>query len=232
MNEQKCRDTLKSNYQKNVADGLSTKDAVYSAIKEGILLDQLGDEIAENQIALWLEVSRTPVREAMHQLSIESLLEISHGRKAKIHRFSKKDAADISLLLRSLHTLAAELFIDNGKNADLQKLEEAIALASFYESRNDIHKMAQCFTAFHANTALACGNKWLSDIITRLLSYTSAHREYALSQPGRASISLKEHTAILDAIRERDKATTCALLSKHVDSAFDCIARGDFKNGV
>lgn len=221
MEESKITEFLVPAYEKHVTESASMKEAVYIALKEGILMDKLGDEITENQIASMLDISRTPVREAMHMLSIDGLLEISHGKKARIIKFSRQDAADISFVLRTLHVLAAELFIENAKDSDIQKLEECMALASFYQERNDIHKMAGFLTEFHANTALACGNKWLADIITRLLSFTAIHREYALSRPERAPVSIKEHMAILDALRARDKEAARTLLSNHVDSAFD-----------
>lgn len=221
MEEEKIVEFLVRTYKKYAAEASSMKEAVYITLKEGILMDQLGEEITENQVASILSLSRTPVREAMHMLVGDGLLEISHGRKAKILKFSRQDAADISLMLRTLHVLAAELFIDNAKDADIQKLGEKMALASFYQERNDIHKMAVFLTEFHASTALACGNKWLADTITRLLSLTAFHREYALSRPGRAAVSIKEHMAILDALSARDKDTARALLSHHVDSAFD-----------
>lgn len=229
MEEITISEFLVPTYEKYIAAASSMKEAVYTALKEGILMDRLGTEITENQIAAILSLSRTPVREAMHMLSCDGLLEISHGKKAKIIKFSRQDAADISLVLRTLHVLAAEFFIDRAKDSDVQKLEECMALAAFYQERNDIHKTAGFLTEFHANTALACGNKWLADVITRLLSLTAFHREYALSRPGRACVSIKEHMEILEAIRARDKNAARILLSHHVDSAFDPQKFGEFQ---
>jgi len=212
---------LKASYQRYFEEEPSMKEAVYAALKEGILGAKLGEEITENQISTILDVSRTPVREAMHKLALNGLLEISHGKKAKIIELSRKDAADIALVLRTLHRLAAELCIKNATEDDIQGLEETMALVSFYADRNDIHKMAGLLTQFHTKTAVASGNKWLADIVERLLSYTALHREYALSRPGRTAISLKEHMAILDSICERNNEKAQELLQAHVDSAFD-----------
>ena len=219
--ENRLSEFLKQAYQHQLEDSASMKEAVYLALKEGILTDQLGSKITENQISSILDVSRTPVREAMHKLSTDGLLEISHGRKAKIIELSRKDAADIALVLRTLHVLAAELFIDNANENDIRKLEESMVLASFYCEQNDIHKMAGFLTEFHATTAIGSGNKWLADTVVRLLSYTTLHREYALSRTGRSKISIKEHMDILEAIRTRNKVRARELLNHHVDSAFD-----------
>ena len=111
--EQQVVEFLQSTYQKNLVEQSSMKEAVYITLKEGILSARLSEELTENQVSTALHISRTPVREAMHKLEMEGLLEISHGKKAKITELSRKDAADIAVVLRSLHGLAAELFINN-----------------------------------------------------------------------------------------------------------------------
>ena len=219
--EQQVVEFLQSTYQKNLVEQSSMKEAVYITLKEGILSARLSEELTENQVSTALHISRTPVREAMHKLEMEGLLEISHGKKAKITELSRKDAADIAVVLRSLHGLAAELFIKNATEKDEQRLEEIMALVSFYVARNDIHRAAELLTEFHWQTAVASGNKWLADTVERLLSFTALHREYALSRPGRIEISLKEHMAILDALCARDSDKAQELLRNHIDSAFD-----------
>ncbi len=220
INETTVTEFLKDSYAK-LEEHSSMKEAVYAILKEGILSAKLGEELTENQISSALQVSRTPVREAMHKLEMDGLLEISHGKKARITELSRKDAADIAIVLRALHGLAAELFIKNAGESDVRKLEEVMALVSFYVARNDTHRVAQLLTEFHSKTAVASGNKWLSDTVDRLLSFTALHREYALSRPGRVEISLKEHMAILNALCERDNDRAQELLRSHIDSAFD-----------
>lgn len=212
---------LQNAYAQHVNEQPSMKEAIYATLKEGILSARLSDALTENQISSVLGVSRTPVREAMHKLEMDGLLVISHGKRAQITELSRKDAADIAIVLRSLHCLAAELFIKNANEKDVQKLEEIMALVSFYVSRDDVHRAAQLLTEFHAQTAVASGNKWLADTVERLLEFTAIHREYALSRPGRIKVSLAEHMAILDALCARDNNKAQELLSNHIDSAFD-----------
>ena len=76
--------SFKRRFEKYTREYPTLKDATYYALRDAILLNYFQTEIAEAQIASILNISRTPIREAMLQLSRDGLLEINHGKKAKI----------------------------------------------------------------------------------------------------------------------------------------------------
>lgn len=211
---------LLSSYQKHSQNSATLKSATYQALKEAILFAVPDEEVTENQIAAVLGISRTPVREAMHQLASDGLLEIHHGKKAKISGMTSKDMEDIAVILKSLHTLATELCIANAAEEDLRKLEETVALVDFYTERKDLSRISYYNTQFHIQIASFGKNKWLSDIVEKLLSYTMIYREYAVSRPGRMEKARQEHNNILNAILERDQEKARALVNEHVATAF------------
>ena len=196
------------------------KDATYYSLRDAILLNYFQNEIAEAQIASLLQISRTPIREAMLQLSHDGLLEISHGKKARIVPLTSRDLSDITVILDNLHTLSVALCVEHADEEDLRRLEETVALIAFYTGRKDLRRLAECNTRFHVQIAQGSKNKWLYDIMDRLLSYTSVYREYAVSRPGRMEIACAEHTQIFEAIEKRDKELALDLIHKHVRSAF------------
>jgi len=176
------------------------KDATYAALKDAILLNMFPSEITETEISALLHISRTPIREAMLQLSNDGLLEINHGRKAKIRSLTEKDITDLAIVLDSIHHLALMLCIDHASK--------------------DFHHLHKYNSRFHSQIARASGNIWLLDIMDRLLSYTSVFREYAISRPNRMDVACEEHAAIFQAICNRDKEEGTRLISLHVQNAF------------
>lgn len=199
------------------------KDATYYAMRDAILLNFFENEITEAQVATLLSISRTPIREAMLQLSRDGLLEISPGRKARIVPLTAQDLSDISTILDSLHTLSVSLCIDRADDNSLRQLEECVALIRFYTDRMDLRHLAECNTRFHVQIAKAGGNRWLTDIMSRLLSYTSVYREYAVSRPGRMEMACREHAEIYAALCRRDKAAALQLTHEHVRKAFTVV---------
>lgn len=197
------------------------KNATYYALKEAILLQLFQDEITENQIASILGVSRTPIREAMLQLSRDGLLEITHGKKAKIVPLTAQDIHDIAVILKSLHRLAIEQCVERATEEDLHKIEETVALINFYTGRKDMRHLTECNTRFHLQIAQFSKNKWLLDIMDRLLSYTLVYREFAASRPGRMEEACKEHTELYDVICQRDAQRAEEMVEAHVKRAFD-----------
>ena len=92
MSEQNAKEALfREKFERYTKENNTLKNATYYALKEAILLQLFQDEITENQIASILGVSRTPIREAMLQLSRDGLLEITHGKKAKIVPLTTQD---------------------------------------------------------------------------------------------------------------------------------------------
>lgn len=213
--------TLRDTFIKYSNSSSTLKEATYLSLKEAILFSQPGDEVTENQIAVILGISRTPVREAMHQLASDGLLEIHHGKKAKILGMTAKDMADIAAILKILHSLSVELCIANAGEEEIRKLEEIVALINFYTERKELSKVAFYNTQFHNYIAVSSKNKWLADITEKLLSYTMIYREYAVSRPGRMDNARQEHMQILDAITRRDSEEAQRIIKDHVETAFD-----------
>lgn len=212
--------SFKRRFEKYTREYPTLKDATYYALRDAILLNYFQTEIAEAQIASILNISRTPIREAMLQLSRDGLLEINHGKKAKIIPLTSKDLSDISLILDNLHTLSIALCIERADEEDLHHLEETVALIQFYTGRKDFRRLSECNTRFHVQIAEASKNKWLYDIMERLLSYTTVFREYAISRSGRMEAACREHTEIYEAIVHRDKDHALHLIHEHVQRAF------------
>lgn len=211
---------LTESYKRNFKKALTLKEVAYIVLKEGILTGALGKEVTENQISDILGISRTPVREAMHQLESDGLLEISHGKKAQIRVLTPKDNVDIARILNCLHSLSTELCIENATDEDLHSMEETIALIAFYTKRKDYSQLTRYNAKFHLQIAIASKNPWLADILEKLLSYTTIYRQFALSRPNRIDAACQEHEEIFNAICARDNVTAQKVLKRHIDSAF------------
>ena len=207
-------------YEKYTTRGDSLKEASYHALKSCILSGKMPAEITEKQIADIFAISRTPVREAMHHLEMDGLLEIAHGKKAMVHNLTQKDIQDISVVLAPLHVLSVSLCIANITDAQLLDMEETLALIDLYTKHKDYEKLCFFNTRFHMQIAKATNNKWLIETLSRLLSFTAIYREYSVSRTTRTIAAQNDHHAIFEAIKRRDVKAAERLIADHVKNAF------------
>lgn len=217
---EKQEQEFRARFEANMKEYATLKDAAYNTLKDEILQNCIQGEISEPQLVKILGISRTPIRDAMQQLANDGLLESSHGKKARIRSLTHKDIQDIAIILEELHYLSITLCIDNATEEDISNLEEIVALIQFYAGRGDLHRLHNINTRFHLQITRASKNVWLSDIMERLLSYTTAYRELALSQPNRMEKACQEHLELFEVIRDRNKELATQLIRQHVQTAF------------
>lgn len=196
------------------------QDSIYHVLKDAILLQKLPAEITESQISLALNVSRTPVRAAMHKLSAEGFLEISHGRKAKVIYITEQDIADIAIVLRGLHKTAAELSVQHITNDDLAQMKELLGLMEYYTEKQNYNQLVSYNTMFHLKICEFGHNKWLYSIMENLMNTSMVYRVHATARPGRAETALEDHKKIYELLCQRDKDALIPFLEKHVSRAF------------
>lgn len=197
------------------------QNSVYHALKDAIMQQKLPAEITEGQISLTLGVSRTPVREAMHKLSAEGFLEISHGKKAKVICITDQDIADISIVLRDLHKTSIELCVDRVTQEDLDQLKELLGLMEYYTAKQNFNQLVNYNTQFHLKICSFGHNKWLYTIMENLLNTSLVYRTHATARQGRAETGLKDHKKIYQMLCEREKQALIPFIEKHVNSAFE-----------
>ena len=90
---------------------LPLRDIVSNTLREGILTGELkpGERLMEIHLAKKLDVSRTPIREAIRILELEGLVTMVPRKGAEVARISEDDIRDVLEVRRSLDSLAARL---------------------------------------------------------------------------------------------------------------------------
>ncbi len=107
----------------------SIRDEVYVFLKNAILKNNLksGERLVEKELADQMEISRTPVSEAIRQLESEGLVTYVPRKGVIVVGVSVKDALEIYTIRAWLEGLAARLAARNISKKDLYKLEETLS---------------------------------------------------------------------------------------------------------
>jgi len=183
-------------------------------IVEGLLVG--GDWINEPELCRQLQISRTPLREALKVLATEGLIELVPRRGARVARLSTQEMEDLFEALSGIEGLAAELAATRMSAADFEKLRD------MQVKIENLHAARDRLTYFHENRALhlaivhGSGNSALIKIHAQLIARVSRARYQAILSDQRWDDSIAEHAQILAALEKRDGPLACERMRHHI----------------
>lgn len=196
----------------------SLLDAVYESLLEAIISGGLapGAELNSVELAQQLDVSRTPVKEAIKLLVHDGLVEQVNNHKARVAKFSRQDVSEIYDLREQLEGAAAEKatkLIDEKVLAQMRS--EADSLLQSYGKLSWSSKAVDYDIRFHTTLATESGNKRLSKEIIR---YRLLVRGFCRMTGSEETLlqALKEHIVILEAIESRDPILARQAMVSHI----------------
>ncbi|SHO51115.1 GntR family transcriptional regulator [Anaerocolumna xylanovorans] len=201
-------------------DKYSLRGRVFTKIREDILSGKYkqNDELKETTIGQELGVSRTPVREALRQLELEGLVNIIPNKGAYVNGISEKDIHDIYIIRSYLEGLCAKWACEYITQEQIDALEEVVYLSEFHAKKEHHEQIVELDNKFHQLIYEASNSKILNHILSDFHHYVQRIRKITLASDMRAANSNKEHTAILDAIRQRDGEKAEMLAHEHIMS--------------
>ena len=197
----------------------SLADSVYETLLEAILSGRLasGSELSEVTLAEQLEVSRTPVHEALRRLAADELVVITTGRTARVTRLTRADVCEIYQMRSALESLAAERAatrMTQQQSAELSSLLDE--LLSPDRPLDWTARAIECDLQFHRAIAKASDNVRLERDIRR---YRLLVRGFCRMSGSGANLeaACHEHRRILAALKERDATAARRAMAEHIE---------------
>lgn len=198
----------------------SRADEIYESLKVRIAGGELqpGDRLVEQTIAADAGMSRTPVREALHRLEVDGLVE-SKGRSIVVVEFSAEDLAELGTVRESLEGLAARLAALARSDIDVGTLERLLAESKDAADTDDVARFVELNHAFHDVIWTSARNRYLARQLGLLRSLIERRQDTTLATHERRSEAQIEHTAIVHAIVTRDPDAAEAAARAHFRNA-------------
>lgn len=198
----------------------SLTEKAYQAISGAIANLELkpGEPLTQDRLAKWLQISRTPVREALRLLEQDGIIQNVPGRGLVVAEFTVKDVEDMLEMLRLLDGQAAYLAAQR-RSADAARrmVEIAHALLGPAE-QGDTKAWSLADKPYHELMLDAAGNRLLRqsilDIRRRLHRITIS----SSTRPSRLLVCTHEHIAIAEAIMSGDAGAAASCMQQHIDA--------------
>jgi GntR family transcriptional regulator, rspAB operon transcriptional repressor len=190
-------------------------------LRERILDGQIspGSRLIEAQLARDLGVSRTPVREALHLLESEGLLESIPRVGYTVRGVDVAEAEEICDIRAVNEILAAEWAIARMTEPELDALETRLVQAESEVWAGDTSRYPEHDAEFHETIARASGSNRLLELCRELRRHMLRFRLESLARPKVAAISLAGHRRIFECLRARDREGVALAIRGHLEDA-------------
>lgn len=197
-------------------------EEVANRLRAAILSGDLrpGSRIVEAAVAEKLEVSKSPVREAIRMLASEGIVVATRRRGAFVRGMTSKDAREIRVLRETLESLAVELAMEDVEADWISRLE---LLASDMRSARDRPHLLELHVAFHAELTSRSRNQRLTEILANLNVQTRAVLPFVDLLSGGPAVEADQHEAVVAAILTGDIGATTALIREHIEDTADAL---------
>lgn len=171
------------------------RDDVHQRLRDAIVDGTLapGERLRDQDVAAWLGVSRTPVREALLRLGQAGLVQTAPGRSTTVATLDARAIRDAQAVVASMHRLAVEQAVPQLGPADLDSMRAANEQFASALRRGDAEAAVAADDAFHAVAVHAAGNAAIESVLdqfTPVLRRLERLRFGSLS--GRDSVALHE----------------------------------------
>lgn len=195
------------------------REKAYKKLYNAILVGNFkpGERIFEEEIADQLNISRTPVRQAMRKLEEQGLIDIIPYKGAKITEINQKEALDLLEMCELLEVNLCEKASVESTNKDINELKDISKNFKIAFKENNMEKMQLYNFKFHMKIAECNKNKLSYKIYKNIRSRMNLISVYTLPISNRDRLSIEEHEDIIHAIENKnvDKAKQSA--AKHVN---------------
>jgi DNA-binding GntR family transcriptional regulator len=175
-----------------------------------------GERINEAALCAQLDISRTPLREALKTLAAEGLVDLRPNRGAAITPLRQPETLELFETIAGLERIAAEHAATRLSPAELRKLEKLHDRMEVCHDAGDLRPYFACNQEIHGLIVAGVHNKVLKSTHSFLYTRMSRARYFALFAPQRWSESVSEHRSIMDALRARDGVRAGAEMHAHI----------------
>ncbi|MBE6565481.1 MAG: GntR family transcriptional regulator [Ruminococcaceae bacterium] len=203
---------------------ISLAEQVFERLENDILTGkyQRGEILTELKLVADLGVSRTPVREALHRLEQEHIIEIT-PKGILILGVTEQDLKDIFAIRLRIEGLASYCAAENMTTEQLTELKETLELQEFYVTKQDPERIKKMDSKFHQLIYQYCGSTVLNDTLLPLHKKVQKYRRASVENNARAQQSAREHRAIFEAMEARNAALAEKYTTEHIANAADHI---------
>lgn len=193
----------------------TTYNRIWDMILSGEL--KLGARLDERELAERLQVSRTPVREAINRLVQDRVIVREAYRGNYIAKLNKQEVSDVYVVRKELEGLAMRLALPRMSDIDLQHCKELVRLGDAGLAAGDLEEYGRRDRDLHEFIIEKAANQSLKYVLQTLSREIQLVRSVGNREPAIAEDAAATRHALLEAMLKRDSNGAAELLEQHIE---------------
>jgi DNA-binding GntR family transcriptional regulator len=208
-------------------------DEVYHRLRSAIVSGHFapGARFVERTLTARLQVSRTPIREAIKRLEQEGLVVCYPHRGCFVRSPSYEEARQAYEMRRVAEGMSGELAAQRATETELEAIWDVVRMSRARLEAGDRAEVLLRNDEFHTLQARAARNTFLEQHLQTLWAYVDLLRGRTWVVADRGPETQREHEAIAEALSKRDAKLARELNERHVEHAWGVVDTG-FKRGT
>lgn len=193
------------------------RDYALRVLRDNIITLTLepGCRVSEKELADELGLSRTPVREALMDLANYSIIETYPQHGSIISMIDYRFIEEASFMRMALETLLVEQACDIVTKANIEELEDIVQIQKMYMENGNARMLLEMDNRFHHTLFSMCDKLISYSLMQSMMVHFDRVRQLSLTTNKDIKI-VKDHAAILDAIKHRDKTAARDRMVRHL----------------
>src|SRR4030043_1805989 len=199
----------------------SIRQKIYDHLREQLLSGEIPphQHLVETKIAKEIGTSRTPVREALHNLELEGLIESIPRVGYVVKSISEEEVEEIWEVRRGVEELATHWAIQKARDRLIEELGENVAISEEKVSSGDVMAFVELDAQFHEIIARFSGSQRLLELAQTLRRHMLRYRIQSIYSADNVLRAIDGHNGILQAIEKGDLGEVNQAIQCHLDQS-------------
>lgn len=212
----------------------SIRKKIYDHLREQILSGEIPpyQHLVETQIAKKIKTSRTPVREALHNLELEGLIESIPRVGYVVKPIHEEEVEEICEIRKVLEQVAARWAIEKAHQRLIEELKKNIHTSEEKASRGDPKSFIDLDAQFHDIISKLSGSQRIQELAHTLRRHMLRYRVQSIYLMDNVLRAIEGHKGILEAIEKGDLEEIKKAIERHLDQAKKDMLRYGVKEAI
>lgn len=212
---------MKNQIDNSSLQRISVKDFAYYQIKQRIIEGKLqpNQSLIEEELSSKLEISRTPLREALQRLEFENMVVRQSNGRLKVAPISVQEVKEIFNVRSKLEGIAVVEATEKATEDDIRSLSNIVHMIKKTYSDGNIDDILYYGAKFHSYIYDLSANKTVNNILSQLNDHIHRYRRLVPHQRIDQVEVKEEHQIILEYIANKDAKGANEAMQKHIEKS-------------